>query len=145
MSDRVIKFRCWDKGKGVMIYSDSEDNQFLVNLDGFVEGYDDDDGGKGGMWEHAYKVDVVLLQFTGLLDKNGKEIYEGDIFKWFSRKCDSTEQWENIAEVKFKNGQFACKVERKLSYECAYLFADEFRYFEVIGNIYENPELLEVK
>ena len=57
----------------------------------------------------------ILMQFTGLLDKNGKEIYEGDI--------------TNVGIVEWDHGQFT---ER--------LYAPDD--IEVIGNIYSNPELL---
>jgi uncharacterized phage protein (TIGR01671 family) len=130
MSDRVIKFRCWDKGKGVMIYEDSDDNQFLIDLDGNVQGYSDDDGGKSGMWEHSYKVDVVLLQFTGLLDKNGKEIFEGDV---------NLDDDNKKSEVLFYAGGFYFKYS-ETEYKSIGSFAP-FNYL-VIGNIYENGELI---
>lgn len=83
-------------------------------------------------------------QFTGLLDKNGKEIYEGDILfssSWGntptarSRKLKYTHiaEWKNCGWVASGyNGD--CKVSPPL---------DVRRDFEIIGNIYENPELLE--
>lgn len=70
-------------------------------------------------------------QFTGLKDKYGNEIYEGDI-------CESIGY---RFKVGFKNGAFSAEYSEK-SEDCFYLGnADESR-FEIIGNIYENPELL---
>jgi hypothetical protein len=69
--------------------------------------------------------DITIEQFTGLLDKNGKEIYEGDIVL----DCD-----EDInMDVIFENGIF-CTCNTNSIYEM-----DDI---EVIGNIHENPELL---
>ena len=128
---REIKFRAWDKVKGVMIYEDSEDNDFLIGLDGNVGSYDDDDGGKIGLHEHWYKADVELMQFTGLKDKNGKEIYEGDIVK-------SNLIGENrLSWVNFWDGCFTV--------EGSGLAALAYKIFgwEIIGNIYEHSNLLD--
>ena len=68
----------------------------------------------------------ILMQYTGLKDKNGKEIYEGDIVKW-SNSVNS-----GVYEIKwFRTG---------FSSNGLPLFNDDV--VEVIGNIYENPELL---
>lgn len=71
------------------------------------------------------KIDnVKSMQFTGLVDKNKKEIYEGDIIRGETRKF----------EVIFYAGMFTTDVGQ-------YLLNGEY---EIIGNIYENPELLDV-
>ena len=74
----------------------------------------------------------TIGQFTGLHDENGKEIYEGDIVKadWFNRD-------EVIGEICFSMG---CFILANSSVSDNQLFI--FKSFEVIGNIYENPELL---
>ncbi len=80
---------------------------------------------------HKYK---KLLQYTGLEDENGTEIYEGDIY---------TQGCENIRYiVVFNDCQFVGKQVENRSLAGLTYFSDEI---EVIGNIYENPELLEIE
>jgi len=78
--------------------------------------------------------DVILMQSTGLLDKNGVEIYEGDIVEILESGVDS--KWITIEEVRFdyKYLGFApfCYIE----------FVRTNNSVKVIGNIYENSELL---
>ena len=68
----------------------------------------------------------ILMQYTGLKDKNGKEIYEGDIINW------TTEDVNDV--VRFKDGTFM------IGDVCS--FNVSVSNLEVIGNIYENPDLL---
>ena len=86
----------------------------------------------------AYQVrPETVTQFTGLLDKNGKEIYEGDLFRIIDPEDKST------CEIVFKDGAFRKKYwqwEDGLQYPIIDKF--DLENFEVIGNIYENPELL---
>lgn len=75
----------------------------------------------------------TIGQYTGLTDKNGKKIFEGDIVKrhWFDRDC--------IYRIDYDNGLAAFIGQRDASYTT---FDYDAAEFEVIGNIYENPELL---
>ncbi len=79
---------------------------------------------------------VVLMQYTGLKDKNGKEIYEGDILK------DGKGQHGHVlwAHNSWLMEWMARDYEGHLTYDK--MLDDCFGYGEVIGNIYENPELL---
>lgn len=75
-------------------------------------------------------------QFTGLTDKNGKEIYKGDIVKCIDHPTNAE---SGVFEVAFHTGTFVCK-------ESMIVLRDfGTAWTEVIGNIYENPELMEVK
>jgi uncharacterized phage protein (TIGR01671 family) len=117
---REIKFRAWRGGDGGCMefghYVADHGNINWFNLSKSV--------GK----------DLILMQFTGLKDKNGKEIYEGDIVKWDDSGAEGFEKMEvDVFRVRWECG------EDELGWNL-YPFQD-FEY-EVIGNIYENPELL---
>ncbi|MEG0123157.1 YopX family protein [Enterococcus sp.] len=78
---------------------------------------------------------IILMQSTGLKDKNGVEIFEGDIVK-----AEITLGHTDTGVVKFERGEF--KVDDKAEDILSFGF---YYQYEVIGNIWENPELLEEK
>lgn len=79
--------------------------------------------------------DVELMQYTGLKDKNNKEIYEGDIlFESFG---------ERYYKVVFENGGFRAEFKGDFDEHSFDLIDVVAQGCEIVGNIYENPELME--
>jgi len=130
---REIKFRAWDKVKKEWIP--------ISSLECFHTG---EVLQVKRMWNRKHfsiKSDCILVQFTGLKDKNGKEIWEGDIVQF------NDYEWEEykgrkIFTVELGIPRFWLK-EELFGYEGELLKEPE--NCKVIGNIYENPELLEAK
>lgn len=133
MTSREIKFRAWHKGVGEMVRVTSlhfhDDGTMNVSLKPLTKVSVNDAMVRGN--------EVELMQYTGLKDKNGKEIYEGDVVGW-------VEHPQVREVVSFEGASFRItKVGTK-----DYIHLDEAAAFhggeclEIIGNIYENPELL---
>ena len=116
---RPIKFRAWDK---------EEEKMYQFDLISYMQVNED---GQEELCPSRLVEPDAFMQFTGLLDKNGKEIYEGDI----------TENYAMRDVVIFHNGAFVGKNSQKdhLGQHQPIAVHNEL---EVIGNIYENPELL---
>jgi len=108
-----------------------------------------------GCFAYPFPKEAVLMQFTGLLDKNGKEIYEGDIVNFANRdffEPEWTDKFKGNAVIKWVQEGCEYWVEFDgMNGKWLILRGDtwnedleeiESGHLEVIGNIYENPELL---
>ena len=128
---REIKFRAWIKEKKAIFevilidYVTKKVTYLLERVGHFLSIRD------------AKFNDVEFMQYTGLEDKNGKEIYEGDIlFESFG---------ERYYKVVFENGSFRAEFKGDFEEYSFDLIDVVAQGCEVLGNIYENPELLGVR
>lgn len=139
--NREIKFRAYDKDYERMTYFDDEDYlyqcPFILRLEQVFKkdsNYDDYED-----FEYKDVTDKLeLMQYTGLHDKNGKEIYEGDIIEWTTL---SGKKYRFSVEYSNKYAQYVSVNTKDVSME--YEPLGDYENIEVIGNIYENSELLE--
>ncbi len=130
---REYKFRCWDTENKEMLKVqelDFEDTFYGGRLSIRTDKYND----------YFDMEDMVLMQYTGLKDKNGKEIYEGDIVK-FRFKEDREEFPDLIGYIEYQSTFAAFRI---MSNQGSFkIDITEIKFIEKIGNIYDNPELLE--
>ena len=85
-------------------------------------------------------IDKIFMQYTGLKDKNGKEIYEGDICR--THYYEEQSNGATILSDKYKHYKNVIIEYQEKTPFCGYTI---HRWYEIIGNIYESPELLEDK
>lgn len=141
---KEIKFRAWDGANRRMVYDEfyvhqqtgklfyAQPNEFLYDQD--IKLYD------------CGEEEPVLMQFTGLTDKNGKEIYEGDVIRWNRGYVDDTymDYWPHEPYIcKFENGSFFLHCTPNgsggyvLSFNSNSNKGGKMITCEVVGNIYQ--------
>ena len=113
MGQREIKFRAWDRVEKHFVYF-----ELFKGLNNYT------------LPIYKYAKLSEWKQYTGLKDRNGKKIYDGDILKW---------KWRRIAAVEFKKGAFVTCEDQDYGNFNVSDGDEEDR--EVIGNIYEHPEM----
>lgn len=133
--NRDIKFRLWSKIGKKFIETDNPDLDFVINNNGYLYSIEN-------FYGEIYilpQMDIEVLQFTGLQDRNGKEIYEGDILK-YNFPYDG--RLKHVSSVKFLETEASFGIKDRYENEIPLYRIATNNYFEVIGNIYENEELL---
>lgn len=129
---REIKFRAWDKqNKKMLSSSEFLHKDLYLTLGGGIMCVNPV-GNQYAIAEECYPI----MQYTGLKDKNGKEIYEGDIMQ--------NEQMQKTVIIWSNDelGFMMVDIEEYPKEEPTYMTNDIWVTKEIIGNIYENPELL---
>lgn len=160
---RKIKFRAWDKEEGKMIYTNNWSGTYSFDFDNDASlkccsnnPYCDTFGDEHDDW----KVMDNIMQYTGLKDKNGKEIYEGDVLQCHGNSNDLVKvvygdfgvfdvesldtvdmvigwHYEVVQTDAISRTDPFCRPMPLTDY-----YVDRCEH-EVIGNIYENPEISE--
>lgn len=128
--NKEIKFRAWDKRNErweyFVIYPTDENREYTISFGSKIYNF---------LIEEKRLDRESWGQFTGLKDKNDKEIYKGDIVKFMSE--------ENLIVEFYKAHFIICPLDRR-AHEDLWK-ALERNDVEIVGNIYENSELLEAK
>ena len=133
---RVIKFRAW-YGRKMIMPEDNAYYQHYISMCGNIvqkssEGMDCFGG--GDRWTRAEPLE--LMQFTGLQDSKGVDIYEGDLISLYDNQ-------RGFTKVVFRNAYVGGWVLVRNNNACS-LGARMRKDLEIVGNIYQNPELLEL-
>lgn len=134
----IPKFRAWDSVKKKFVeHFFITDNSLICNMEKPTSGYNSP--------IPVEKSELILMQSTGLRDKNGKDIFEGDILK----VANNDSSWFEVVKYDHDKAMFISK-EVNLKYEVPEtplydLFSPYLFKVEVIGNIWEDCDLIDGK
>lgn len=133
--NREIKFRAWDSKEEIMwtpeLSIERYSSKYLNLATGVII------PGTSGDWgDNEIKIDIDIMQYTGMRDKNGSEIYEGDICTIFIKQLTipislPVEYWASGFCVWMRNKDGVANI-----------YLDDIDVIQVIGNIHQDPELL---
>ena len=135
---REIKFRAWWYAN---VWEDDHTPRMLHNVQNFYDTMGAVENGNayepeasfGGVLETPESYHV--MQYTGAKDKTGEEVYEGDIAKW----CNKPDLWRVVWNQEVCAFELESMQDSRISVG---LFGRAPELLEVVGNVYENPELL---
>ena len=127
---RELKFRAWDKKNKIMAFDVDE---IFVNGSGTVYNMCHERHDTPNVQIEWSQANFLIMQYTGLKDKNGKDIYEGDIVK-HRPTFPELEGKEHIGEI-------VIEISRGVCVGCIPIAFDP----EIIGNIYENGDVLNIE
>ena len=133
---REIKFRAWNKYTSKMLEQEgiSGSNSYISFLDFYYDNSEDRNFG-------SVINDLILMQFTGLLDKNGKEIFEGDLLQYDGYNFKLINK-EKIYQIKYDDNlaqYYSYNLENSFD---TFLVVRAWKESKIIGNIFQNPELI---
>ncbi|MCR6855424.1 YopX family protein [Paenibacillus jamilae] len=133
---REIKFRAW-------VLQDEVDGEYIAAeyMEDDVESFHDP------LYEHK-QGNIVLMQFIEQKDSDGNEIYEGDVVTWYNPMIETGERMTGVVVYDTKQATYKkCPINLyKANAGDGGYTGFEFRWYDnvkVLGNIYENPELLQ--
>lgn len=138
---REIKFRAWNVAEKMMAMDVHKEYDTMAGIKYWKDGKETDiEPGMSSFYSYLpYETsrgevtdDFIVEQFTGLKDKNGRDIYEGDIIT-----LDVRQHGSRVAVVDFENGAFGLN---GLSFDYGES-ENNWEGYIIIGNIHENPEL----
>ena len=130
----IPKYRAWDSAKKEMFkdtFAITESGQVVVVEQESVASFPD----------YVFVEHLVIMQSTGLVDRDGKIIFEGDVVQFEDCYTETDFLYVNTGIVEWSQGSFT--ITNRDSVEMGDLLDGEFLDVIIIGNVYENPELLE--